>query len=454
VSLPSHPPAPRSPFKRLLPRTLFARSLMILVIPILLIQVIATYTFFDRHWNSMTGRLAFAVAGEISMIVDSVEADPGAENVAAVAGEVYRYFHLVINFEPGKKLYPGIAAENAGARRHSEITQMLRLALDDRVKRPYHLNVDRKEKWVEVTLQIRNGLLRISVPQGRLYSSSGYIFLLWMIGTSLLLMAIAVLFMRNQIRPIRRLAVAAERIGRGLDIPASFKPEGASEIRQAAAAFIEMHERIRRQIQQRAAMLAGVSHDLRTPLTRMKLQAAMLENSPDTEALKSDIQDMERMIGAYLDFVRGGGGEQVERQDLGAILERIAAGVKREGRRVELSLAGDLGKQMRPVAMERALSNIVGNARKFAPQIWIAARRADAETIEIVIEDNGPGIPDDKLEDVFRPFYRVEGSRNATTGGVGLGLPIAQDIVHGHGGSITLGRSEMGGLRATILLPV
>lgn len=439
--------------KKLLPRTLFARSLMILVIPIVLIQVIATYTFFDRHWVSMTGRLAFAVVGEIGMVVNRIEENPSKETVEATAAEVYNYFHLVVNFTPGQQMYPAIVKEGEEKARHSEVTDRLRHGLDDRIGLPYHLNVDRKEKWVEVTLQLKSGLLRVSVPQGRLYSSSGYIFLYWMIGASLLLMVIAILFMRNQIRPIRRLAVAAERMGRGLDIPASFKPEGAYEIRRASTAFIDMHERIKRQIQQRAAMLAGVSHDLRTPLTRMKLQAAMLESSPDAEALKSDIGDMERMIGAYLDFVRGEGGEQAERQDIGLILERIAAGVKRQGGLVELVASGELGKQIRPVAMERALSNLVGNARKFAEHIWIEAR-GTGETIEISIDDDGPGVPDDKLEEVFKPFFRVEGSRNATTGGVGLGLPIAQDIIHSHGGSIKLTRSAQGGLRVFIVLPV
>jgi two-component system osmolarity sensor histidine kinase EnvZ len=224
-------------------------------------------------------------------------------------------------------------------------------------------------------------------------------------------------------------------------------------VRQAAAAFLAMQERIKRQMQQRTAMLAGVSHDLRTPLTRMKLQAAILPAGPDVAALKEDINDMERMLNAYLDFVRGEGGEQAARTDLKEILERIAANLRRQGATAELTAAGDLSMPLRPVAFERALANLANNARKYAQNIKLSAERND-DVIQIQIDDDGPGIPPDKYEDVFKPFYRVEGSRNPSTGGVGLGLPIAQDIVHSHGGEIVLDKSPMGGLRVTIRVPV
>lgn len=439
----------RFPVKRILPRSLMGRSLMILIIPVLLIQVIATYIFFDRHWSKMTGRLAYAVAGEISILADQVEAEGGSPDIDAIAGYAARALDLLVSFEAGKTL----DSETSYAARRSIMAATLAEALDSQLRRPYAVDVDVHEKWINVSAQIKNGLLHVSLPQRRLFSSSGYIFLLWMIGVSVVLLAIAILFMRNQIRPIRRLAVAAERFGRGLDVPATFKPEGAYEVRQAARAFLEMHERIRRQIQQRTTMLAGVSHDLRTPLTRMKLQVAMLGDNPDADALKSDIGDMERMIDAYLDFARGAGEEAVVHTDLRVVLERVATSLRRQGADVDLQMEGDLALPLRPVAFERCLNNLAGNARKYAKAVWVTARREDG-FIRIMIDDNGPGIPAHQYEEVFRPFVRGEPSRNQATGGVGLGLPIAQDIVHGHGGRIWLEKSPRGGLRVMVEIPV
>ncbi len=438
--------------KKFLPRTLFGRSFLILVTPILLIQIITTFVFFDRHWGRMTDRLAFAVAGEIAVIAARIEKDTDIENIKEITSYAGQNLQLLTSYEPDILL-----AEEEGDRKSSlksfVIADTLSKAMDEQVRRPYRINVDEREKWIEVSLQLDEGLLRVSLPQRRLFSSSGYIFLLWMFSISLVLLSVAVLFMRNQIRPIRRLAVVAERFGRGMDAPSSFKPEGAREVRQASQAFLDMQERIRRQIGQRTAMLSGVSHDLRTPLTRMKLQVAMLENCPDIEALKTDIADMERMIDAYLDFARGEGGEQPVHTDLQAILERVVAGIKRQAVNIEMEVEGDLSLHLRPVAFERVLSNIINNARKYGEDIWVSARRTD-DALEITVDDNGPGIPDDKMEDVFRPFYRVDESRNAATGGVGLGLPIAQDIVHSHGGEITLHKSDRGGLRVIIQIPV
>ena len=440
--------SPLKSVKGLLPRSLFGRSLMILVIPVLLIQVITSYIFIDLHWSKMTSRLAFAVAGEIAVMADQIERGTDPDRITRMAGYAAQSLDLLISYRPDDRI-----EDVAGRQSGPGVERTLAAALAEKVRRPVAIHVDIHEKWVQVEVQLEGGVLEVSLPQRRLFSSSGYIFLLWMIGTSVIMLAIAILFMRNQIRPIRRLAVVAERFGKGRDIPASFKPEGAYEIRQASRAFIAMHDRIRRQIQQRTAMLAGVSHDLRTPLTRMKLQAAMLPAGPDAEALKQDITDMEKMLNAYLDFVRGEGGEQSVRTDLKDILERVAAGTRRQGAEVTLNVSGDLSMPLRPIAFERALTNILNNARKYAQAIVVTAERND-DVVQIQVDDNGPGIPEDKYEDVFKPFYRVEGSRNQATGGVGLGLPITQDIVHSHGGEIELGRSEMGGLRVIIRVPV
>ncbi|MBU0859939.1 MAG: HAMP domain-containing protein [Alphaproteobacteria bacterium] len=434
--------------KNILPRSLFGRSLLILVTPVLLIQIISSYIFIDQHWSKMADRLSFAVAGEIAVIADQVERGTDPERISRLSGFAVQYLDMLVSFDAAD-----VMAQKPARLRSTVVEKTLGRALEWQVRRPYNIHVDIHEKWVQVDVQLENGVLRVSVPQRRLFSSTGYIFLLWMIGTSIVMLAIAILFMRNQIRPIRRLAVVAERFGKGREIPASFKPEGAYEIRQAARAFLAMHERIKRQMQQRTAMLAGVSHDLRTPLTRMKLQAAMLPPGADVEALKGDISDMELMLNSYLDFVRGEGGEQAVRTDLREILDRVAVGMKRQGAQMTMEAQGDLSMPLRPVAFERCLTNLVNNARKYAKTIAVTAERND-DVIQIQIDDDGPGIPADKYEDVFKPFFRVEGSRNPSTGGVGLGLPIAQDIVHSHGGEITLEQSQMGGLRVTIRVPV
>jgi two-component system osmolarity sensor histidine kinase EnvZ len=434
-------------FRKILPHTLFGRSLLILVIPVLLIQLVTTYVFFDRSWAKMTDRLAYAVAGEIAAIADSIEAGMTPAQIEQMSAYTSQELDLLISFEPGVKfddldepVYKSIVAET------------MHNALDTQVHRPHNIAVDMKEKWVDIAVGLKNGVLHVSVPQRRLFSSASYIFLVWMIAVSILLLGIAIIFMRNQIRPIRRLAIVAERFGRGLDAPVGFRPEGAHEVRQAAQAFIEMQERIKRQIQQRTAMLAGVSHDLRTPLTRMRLQIALLGDSPDADALKTDIADMERMINAYLDFARGQGNEPAASTDLKELLERVITATRRQGAIIELDAETGLYLQLRPVAFERCLSNLVNNARKYGTHIWVEARRSGG-TVQIVIDDNGPGIPPDQYEEVFKPFVRGEPSRNPETGGVGLGLPIAQDIVAGHGGRIALEKSPHGGLRVVLEMP-
>jgi two-component system osmolarity sensor histidine kinase EnvZ len=435
--------------KKFLPRTLFGRSLLILVTPILLIQVVTTFIFFERHWGKMTSRLAFAVAGEIKIVVDRIDQGANQEEIEVISGHLARSLDLLISFEPDKTLDQISIPQSK-----SSVAKTLSNAFDKQIRKPYRIDTDKREKWVEIAIELDSGLLRVSSPQRRLFSSSGYIFLLWMFGTSLALLMIAVLFMRNQIRPIRRLSIAAERFGKGRGLPAKFKPEGAKEVRQAAQAFLDMHERIKRQVEQRTAMLAGVSHDLRTPLTRMKLQAAMLGDSPDVDALKMDIEDMEKMIEAYLAFVRGEGEEEAVFIDLKEMLERIVLNAKRQGLEVELLCQGNLSLLVRQGAFERCLNNIISNAKKYANnKVWICAQN-HGDYIQILIDDDGKGINEEKFEEVFKPFYREEPSRNPATGGIGLGLPIAQDIVHSHGGEIWLERNKKGGLRVGINLPL
>lgn len=444
--------------KDMLPSSLLGRSLLILITPLFLVQIITTFIFFDRHWQKMGDRLAFAVAGEISLLATMIEEDPQTQDKASrLKDYAANALDMVAVYKPDEKLerffyHPKGPLQQTA--REGIIGVTLANALKKQVDRPFDIQVDRKKKWVEVHVQLKDGVLIAAVPERRLFSSSGYVVLIWMIGSSMILLVIAVLFMRNQIRPIRRLAIAAERFGTGRDVP-FFKIEGAREVRQAARAFIDMRDRIKRQIEQRTIMLAGVSHDLRTPLTRMKLQLEMMPQGPDVDGLKSDLKDMERMMEAYLQFARGQGDEQTQRTNLFDMLTRLAGQINRNGQeRVILELEGEPQiVLLRPIAFERCLNNILGNAIAYAGQVWVSARRV-GECVELCFDDDGPGIDPSQYEDVFKPFVRGESSRNQKTGGVGLGLPIAQDIVLAHGGKIWLDQSPKGGLRVVIDLPV
>lgn len=442
-------------FKGMLPRTLFGRSLLILVTPIFLVQIITTYIFFDRHWQKMSDRMAYAIAAEISVLARELQHENAEANFGGVV-ENARLLSFVLEYRPGRTLTSTFYDEKSAPlnpSRENIIAQSLAKALDQQMRDyKYDINVDRDEKWVNITLQLPKGVMSVTLPERRIFSSSGYVVLIWMVGSSIILLIIATLFMRNQIRPIRRLAIAAERFGKGRDVP-FFKVEGAREVRQAARAFIDMKSRLQRQIQQRTAMLAGVSHDLRTPLTRMKLQLELMGGSEDVLALKNDVVDMERMIEAYLQFARGEGGEEVMRTDLKDLIEQVARSMNRDGERVRVSIPDDVTLLLRPVAFERCITNILGNALKYGSEAWVSVQKF-GENIEICIDDNGPGIPREQYEDVFKPFFRGEASRNSKTGGVGLGLPIVQEIVLAHGGAVWLDSSPKGGLRVVIDLPL
>ena len=446
----------RQRIKDALPHSLFGRSLLILVTPIFLVQIITTFIFFDRHWQKRGDRLAYSVANEVLLAVEMVEADESPEHFLVVKSDLERPLDFYMRYQHGAVL-ANIFNDNRNGfqnpSRENFIAQTLSTAFERRLARPYNIVVESKEKWVDIQVQLKQGVLSITVPERRIFSSSGFVVLLWMLGSSIILVIIATLFMRNQIKPIRRLAVAAERFGKGRDVP-FFKIEGAREVRQAAQAFIGMKDRLGRQIQQRTAMLAGVSHDLRTPITRMKLQLEMMEQSDAVRDMKSDLIEMENMIGAYLQFARGEGGEEASLTDLRGLIDKVAGTFNRDETHVFVDVEdGGLILSLRPMAFERCLGNLIGNALKYGKNAWVSAKRID-DNIEICIDDDGPGIPIEQYEDVFKPFFRGESSRNSKTGGIGLGLPIVQDIVHAHGGRIWLDKSPKGGLRAVIDLPV
>jgi two-component system osmolarity sensor histidine kinase EnvZ len=437
----------RSQINRVLPRSLFGRSLMIIVTPLILLQVVSTWVFYDSHWDTVTRRLAQSVAGDIAAVIDMMKVDPTPAHYARVFEIAQRKLQLDVVFKPDVRLpsSPILIRQNL-------VDEKLSAALAEFVGRPFLIDTRSLEKEVEVQIQLDDGVLHVELPRRRLFSSTTYVFILWMVGTSLILFAVATVFMRKQVRPIRRLADAAEAFGKGRDVP-EFRPEGATEVKQAAGAFVVMRDRLKRQITQRTEMLAGVSHDLRTPLTRMKLQLALLGATPDSAELKADIAEMERMLNGYLAFARGEGTEQAVETDLTGLLEDVVGNARREGAAVELVAESGMMVPLRPDAFRRCLANLVANAQRYAHRVAIAAARHGG-AIEIIVDDDGPGIPRDKREEVFRPFFRLDPSRNPETGGIGLGLTIARDVVRGHGGDLVLDDSPLGGLRARLRLPV
>jgi two-component system, OmpR family, osmolarity sensor histidine kinase EnvZ len=305
-------------------------------------------------------------------------------------------------------------------------------------------------------VQVHDGVLQVTVPHEKLTASSADIFIVWMVGSAFVLVGIAVLFLRNQVRPIEQLAFAAENFGKGRSVP-DFKPYGASEVRRASQAFITMRARIDRHVTQRTEMLAGVSHDLKTPLSRLKLQLAMMGESTDVKEMRNDISEMERMLDEYLAFARGEGGEEDVVADLGELVRDAAsAAVSARGLpagRVTIEVPKPVEGPVKRTALRRCVTNLIDNALKHGKKTVVTVMR-DERFIRIIVDDDGPGIPAERREEAFRPFHRLDQGRNLQVGGVGLGLAIARDIARGHGGDLLLDKSPMGGLRATVRLPV
>ncbi len=434
-------------FKRMLPRGLFGRTLLIIVLPSLLTLAAATYIFFDRHWTTITNRLTYSVAGDVATIIELMRSSTTPESVALVTTLADAKMDLVVSFHPGESLVDNLHPSRA------PIAVMLKHALHDRLPYRFNINMHHASEIIAIQVGTEDGVYTVLCPQRRVYTPTSEIFIFWMAGSSILLTGIALLFMRNQVRPIRRLAQAAEEIGKGRDV-LWFRLEGAAEVRQAGAALMVMRDRLRRQISQRTAMLAGVSHDLRTPLTRMRLQLELMPETKATAALNTDVSDMEQMLDGYLAFARGEEAEPSQPIDLEELVAEVAAAARRQDKApVIVKPFGSLSMTLRYAAMKRCLSNLVGNAVRYGKHAEISVVRHD-HLVDIMIDDPGPGIPPDMREDMFRPFTRMEESRNSATGGVGLGLAIARDIARAHGGDIILEDSPLGGLRARLWLPM
>jgi two-component system, OmpR family, osmolarity sensor histidine kinase EnvZ len=432
--------------KRRLPTSLFGRSLLIIVLPVAIMQIAVTYVFFDAHWQTVNSHLTEGLAGDVSWVVQSYREDPSPANLKRLEDRAQQTLDLSILFQDG-----GVLPRGRRASLFVAVDRSVQKALADRIDAPFWFDTGRYPAYVDVRVKVPGGVLRIIAPKDRVFATRGHIFILWLTIATVLLTAVAVAFIRNQVRAIERLAEASEAFGKGVDI--GFRPHGAREVRQAARAFLAMKARIQRHVEQRTALLASVSHDLRTPLTRLKLELALTEPGTRVEAMKGDVAEMEHMIDDYLAFARGEGGEGLETIDLRALIEEVCQGAVRAGAQVAVDAPPGLTAVVKPNAVKRALANLVMNAAAHGERIEIAARPTPAGGVEILIDDNGPGIPEDRFEDAFAPFGRLDPARNQNEKGVGLGLAIARDVARGHGGEVTLSRSPLGGLRALVRLP-
>ncbi len=445
------------PWTRLLrrnfPRSLWARVLLIILIPIIVMQVLITWVFFQLHWQTVTGKLSESLAGDIAWAVAAYDTDPTPKNLERIQQQAHASMQLSVDVQQGKTLPTTHRASLYGVLDHA-----LNGALDDKLADDAHYWFDtvRYPGHVDIRVEVPGGVMRIIASKERAFATTGYIFIFWMVGTTAILTIIAVLFVRNQVRAIERLSEAAEKFGRGEDDP-NFKPYGASEVRAAAQAFIQMKERIQRQIEQRTTLLASVSHDLRTPLTRLKLELAMAAQDTATQRMKQDVSEMAYMIDEYLAFARGEMAEDAADVSVAALMVSVAGNIERAGHALGVNaLDGDVTVRIRQLSIERALTNLIMNGFHYGKAVTLSASIEGEEPrmLHLTIDDDGPGIAPEKREDAFKPFSRLDESRNQNIKGVGLGLAIARDIVRGHGGDLTLDDSPMGGLRATIALPL
>lgn len=455
--------------KKLLPRSLFGRFLLIIAIPTLVVQVVTIYVFFYVYVDSISKHMARSVVSEMAFVKSSV----GNPSRQALLHDFSKNIELNFSFEERRKFKKKSKIADSDWKR-SRIYQYLNLfplidplnrfksELESRKLTPYEIfeNPEDDNLFI-VKVQTNSGLLSFDVPVKRITSSSKYVFILWMLTTAVITSFISIIFLKNQLRPISLLSKAAEKFGRGQDVP-NFRPSGSREIRSVAISFIKMKERIVRQISQRTDMLSAVSHDLRTPLTRMKLQLEMVKNQDEGMAeLQQDINDMEKLICEYLDFARHEEREKVKPVNLHEFLqEKIINYYLRMNKEIEtrLNIPVDFEMPLKKLALKRALINLIDNAFNYGDKVMFSASLSQ-NNLMILIDDNGPGIPENERHNVFKPFYRIDNSRNLDKsqkagGGSGLGLAIAMDAVTSHGGRMRLGDSSLGGLRVLIHIPI
>jgi two-component system, OmpR family, osmolarity sensor histidine kinase EnvZ len=433
--------------KKFMPRGLYGRSLLIFITPMVVLQSVVAYVFMERHWETVTRRLSLAVTRDISAIISVYENYPHLDDYETLITMAKEDLNLAVSILPSDDLPP------AGPNPFFDLLdRTLTREISELVGKPFWIDTVGRSNLIEIRIKLENSVLRVIAPRSQAYASNSYIFLIWMVGTSLVLIFVAIIFLRNQIRPIQELADAAESFGKGREL-SDFKPHGASEVRQAAAAFIGMRERIERQIEQRTTMLSGVSHDLRTLITRFRLQLALLEDTSETRDLIDDVDEMQRMLEDYLAFARGDQGEQQKTINIVALVRDICKNAVASGASIRLHRSGPIDITIRAGAVTRCVRNLVDNAVKFSEHAEMNIT-SDGTMLTITIDDDGPGIPADEREEVFKPFYRLDQARNQDISGTGLGLAIARDIARSHGGEIVLEDSPLGGLRAVLTLPV
>ena len=434
--------------KRFLPRSLFFRTMLLIFVPLIVVQVVSVYAYWNSSWNKVGRKLSDNLAQDMAFII---QADDGTKDFTQIQAMAEKIYDMKVQY------YPNDDKHNVW-RNNKKNNRFVTGFMSDSLRKYFpnantDLFVSNHHDDLNILIDMDKGLYVFKTSVKNIFSTSIFGFVAWMIVTSLLLFVVAVLFLRVQARSITQLAAAAEDFGKGINT--KFKPYGSIEVRRAGLAFVKMKERILRQISERTQMLAGVSHDLRTPLTRMKLQAAMMPDSKENQEFVQDIDEMEKMLDGYLSFVSGEGGEKSGFVDVNEMISSIINKYRKNTNAlVRFSTNYEVSAiQGREQALRRAVTNIIENAFHYGQTVAVAVNNS-GKYLEISVDDDGPGIPKDKRDDVFKAFYRVEGSRNKKTGGVGLGLAIAKDIVVSHGGSIELSDSEMGGLRVVISLPL
>ncbi len=431
--------------RKIFPQGLYWRALLIILVPMFLLQGVLASVFMERHFDKVTRSLSGGLTNTIAGVIKWDEDTAGQQRklITTIANSK---LNLGVRFMPNTKL-PAPSSEY-----DDFLDEVLTTEIDRQIPHPHSVNTATKNNLIEINIQLRDGaLLHITARRSQAYAANAHIFLVWMVGTALILATIAILFMRNQIRPIEALAKAAEAFGRGQDV-GDFRPRGAREVRRAGNAFLRMKVRIEKQMEQRTNMFNGMSHDLRTVLTRFQLQLAVLPKSQDIKDLEHDVHDMQHMLEAYLAFARGDSGEQADTVELSAFLEGIVQESARSGHDITLMPCPKTHITLRPQAMKRCLHNLINNATRFAHHVEISVELDDADVI-IHVDDNGKGIAEDKFAAVLKPFYKIEG-HDQSEGGSGLGLAIAHDIATSHGGDLTLTRSSLGGLRVSVRVPL
>ena len=428
--------------KKIIPSTLIGRSIIIIFVPIIIIVLLTSFVFYQTSWSIISKRLTESVAADINVLVKLINNDL-TDNAVNIANQDFK---MKINIINDKQLLASKFSLNSGI-----LSNRLNQSLSN-LKKKFDYDLSNLEEGVLIYIQIEEDILEINVDKDRLYSESAFVFLLWMIFASIILFFMSYFLMSRQLRPLKRLAIIAETFGRGLDAP-DIKTAGAYEIRQTANAFNQMRTRIKRFLKQRTEMLAGVSHDLRTPLTRMKLQISLMKDEKAKSELEVDVNEMTSMLDSYVSFVKTESPEPIETIIINELIGDIVKTVEKNGVELTIKEKNTIQTSGRQIQLKRAFNNIIDNSQRYAKKIEIILYTNEKDCV-IEFNDDGEGIPRDKYEDVFKPFFTLDPSRNKLKGESGLGLTITRDIIRSHGGDVKLSDSNLGGLQLKVLLPL